>query len=136
MIVAGFAVLIFVCLAGVMLWRLAVFALPLWCGGATALWIYRVDSSMIFAALAGLTAAAAALLIGQLLLGFARSPLLRAGVGLAFAIPAASAGYHAGHGIAAHFMADGARVALLAMIAGASTGVASWGSVLQTGQRS
>lgn len=132
MIIAATLLLVFVCLAAMLLWRLAIYALPLWCGGALAVLVHRNGNGLFLSLLAGLVGAIAALAIAYLLLGIAKSLLLRAGVGLAFAVPAAVAGYHAGHGIAAHFMADGMGLTVMAMIAGTATGVAAWGGALNS----
>jgi hypothetical protein len=57
--------------------------------------------SGIVAALAAAAIAAIILLaVAQLALAFAKSDLTRAAIGIAFAAPAAVAGYHAVHGIA------------------------------------
>ncbi len=49
----------------------------------------------------GILAGAATLVAGQFAVTLLPSPLLRGGVALLFAAPAAFAGYHASHGIAA-----------------------------------
>jgi hypothetical protein len=131
MLIAAIFIILFACLAGALLWRLAVYALPLWCGGAAALAAYRSDAGIVLSFLAGAAAAMAILIIGNLTLGATRSPLLRAGIGLAFAVPAAIAGYHAAHGIAAAFGGAGWNAAILSMLATAITGGAAWGGILR-----
>jgi hypothetical protein len=132
MLIAAFLILVFACLAGALLWRLAVYALPLWCGGAAAWGVYHADAGLVLALLAGAAAAMAILIIGHFTLGATRSSLLRAGIGLAFAVPAAIAGYHAAHGIAATFGGADWRAALLSGLAAAITGGAAWGGILRT----
>jgi hypothetical protein len=131
MLIAAVLIVVFACLAGALLWRSAVYALPLWCGGAAALAAYRSDAGLPASVVAGAAAAMAILIIGHLALGASRSPLLRAGIGLAFAIPAAIAGYHAAHGIAAAFGGAGWSAAILSMLAAAITGGAAWGGILR-----
>jgi hypothetical protein len=131
MLIAAVLILVFACLAGALLWRLAVYALPLWCGGAAALAVYRADAALPASVVAGAAAAIAVLVIGHLALGATRSPLLRTGIGLAFAVPAAIAGYHAAHGIAAAFGGAGWSAAILSMLAAAITGGAAWGGILR-----
>ena len=131
MIVAAIVILVCACLAGALLWSLAVHALPIWCGGAVAFWVHATGTGLPTSLVAGLAAAAATLVFGQLLIGFARSPLLRAGVGLAFALPAAIAGYHAAHGIAAAFGETGLGGIILSLVAAAMTGIAAWCGALR-----
>jgi hypothetical protein len=131
MLIAAIFIILFACLAGALLWRLAVYALPLWCGAAAAVGVYHADAGLVLALLAGLAAAMAILIIGHLALGATRSPLLRTGIGLAFAVPAAIAGYHAAHGIAAAFGGAGWSAAILSMLAAAITGGAAWGGILR-----
>jgi hypothetical protein len=131
MLIAAVLILVFACLAGALLWRLAVYALPLWCGGAAALAVYRADAALPASVVAGTAAAIAVLVIGHLALGATRSPLLRTGIGLAFAVPAAIAGYHAAHGIAAAFGAGEWGAVVLSSLAAVITGGAAWGGVLR-----
>jgi hypothetical protein len=132
MLIAAILILVFACLAGALLWRLAVYALPLWCGGAAALAVYRTDAGLPVSVVAGAAAAMAILVVGHLTLGATRSPLLRAGIGLAFAIPAAIAGYHAAHGVAAAFGGGGWSPEVLSALAAIITGGTAWAGVLRT----
>jgi hypothetical protein len=136
MLIAAILIVVFACLAGALLWRLAVYALPLWCGGAAALAVYRADAGIVLSFLAGAAAAMAILIVGHLALGATRSPLLRAGIGLAFAIPAAIAGYHAAHGIAAAFGGAVWSAAILSALAAVITGGAAWGGILRSTNQS
>lgn len=88
-------------IAGALLWSLAVHALPLWCGGLAAVTVHAAGGGIFASLMTGLAAATATLVIGQILVGCARSPLLRIVVGLAFAAPAAIAGYYAALGLSA-----------------------------------
>jgi hypothetical protein len=131
MLIAAIFVILFACLAGTLLWRLAIYALPLWCAGAVAWTAYQASAGIMLSLLAGAAAAMSILVFGHLALGAARSPLFRAGIGLAFAIPAAVAGYHAAHGIAAAFGGAGWSAAALSTFAAVITGGAAWGGILR-----
>jgi hypothetical protein len=132
MLIAALFIIIFACLAGALLWRLAIYALPLWCGGAVGWWAHDSGTAMMTALLAGVAAATAILIIGHLLLGATKSPLLRAGVGLAFAAPAAIAGYHAAHGIAAAFGVEGWSSVGLSGLAAAMVASAAWAGIFRS----
>ncbi|MGI9375881.1 MAG: hypothetical protein ACR2PC_07275 [Tsuneonella suprasediminis] len=84
-----------------LLFTLAVYALPFFAGVSLGLWMYESGSGAFTALLTGLAAAIATLIFGQMLFALARSPVLRLGVALLFAVPAAFAGYQAIQGIAA-----------------------------------
>ena len=131
MLIAAILILACACLAGALLWSLAVHALPLWAGGAAAIFAHSLGAGVLPALIAGLAAAIATLSLSQLLIGHARSPLLRSLVGFAFAVPAAIAGYHAAHGIAAAFGARGASGIILSLVAAAITCIAAWRGALR-----
>jgi hypothetical protein len=131
MLIAALIVIVFACLAGTLLWRLAIYALPLWCGGAAAWWVHGAGGGWGIALIAGVAAAAAILITGHTLLGVAQSPQLRASVGLAFAAPAAIAGYHAAHGITAAFAITGPASPIMSISAAAATGLAAWCGALR-----
>ena len=135
MLIALILLIVFACLAGALLWSLAVHALPLWVGGAVALALHHNGAGLAASLIAGLAAAAATLAIGQLLIGVARSPLLRLLVVLAFALPAAVAGYHATHGIAAVLDVAGPTGFILSLVAAATAGVAAWSGALRSRRR-
>ena len=125
-LISGMLLAVCACIAGALLWSLAVHALPLWCGGLVALSVYQAGGGLLVCALAGFAAATATIITGQLLGGFIRSPLLRACAGLAFAIPAAIAGYYAAQGIAAAFGIDGGTKAMIAISMSVLTALAAW----------
>lgn len=135
MLIALILLIVFACLAGALLWSLAVHALPLWVGGAVALALHNNGAGLLVSLVAGPAAAAATLAIGQLLIGVARSPLLRVLVGLAFALPAAIAGYHATHGITAALDVVGSTGNVLSLVAAATTGVTAWSGALRSRRR-
>jgi hypothetical protein len=124
-VISGILLLAAACIAGALLWSLAVHALPLWCGGLAAVIVHAAGGGIFAALIAGLLAATATLVIGQFLIGFARSPLLRIGVGLAFALPAAIAGYYAASGLSAASGVEDATRVLVAVIAALCTAAAA-----------
>jgi hypothetical protein len=132
MLIAALSIMFFACLAGALLCHLAIYALPLLCGGAVGWWVHDNGDSWASALLAGLAAAMAILIIGQLLLGVAKSPLLRVGVGLAFAVPAAIAGYYAAHGIAAAFDVEDWSSVFLSCLVAMMTGSAAWAGIFRS----
>jgi hypothetical protein len=122
----GFALIIvavFLCCA--LLFRLSIYALPLFVAFLAASATYRTDSG-IFAALAAAAISAIILLAAaRLALAFAKSDLIRSAVGVAFAAPAAIAGYHAVHGIAAAIMPPSAWQLALSLLGAAIIAAAS-----------
>lgn len=97
------AILLAIAAVVFMLWllfTLAVYALPLFAGVSAGLWAYGAGAGPLGAIGLGLLAGVATLLIGQLLFMTVRSPIIRLAVALAFAAPAAVAGYHAVFGLA------------------------------------
>ena len=95
-----------------LLFNLAVFALPLFAGVSAGLFSFHAGVGPIGAILVGIAAGVATLAVGRTVFSFASSPLLRGFVALLFAAPAAFAGYHAAHGLAAMTMsAEGWRQA-------------------------
>jgi hypothetical protein len=82
-----------------LLFALAVYA-PLFAGVTTGLAIYHSGSGPVGAIILGLIASTITLIAGQIALMTLRSPFIRAGIALLFAVPAAIAGYHAALGLA------------------------------------
>ncbi len=130
-LVSGILALAAAFVAGALLWSLAVHALPLWCGGLTAIAVHAAGGGIVAALLSGLAAATASLLFGHLLVGWVRSPLLRVGVGLAFALPAAIAGYHEALGLCAASGIEGAARLIVATTTALFTAAAAWRGALE-----
>lgn len=123
----GFALIIvavFLCYA--LLFRLSIYALPLFVAILAGSTTYRSDSGIIAALAAAAIAAIILLAVAQLVLAFAKSDLTRAAVGVAFAAPAAVAGYHAVHGIAAATMPPSAWQLVVSLLGAAIIAAASW----------
>ena len=96
-ILASFAALGAICW---LLFNLAVFALPFFAGVSAGMAAFHSGAGPVGTFAVGILAGAATLVAGQLAITLLPSPLLRGGVALLFAAPAAFAGFHASHGIA------------------------------------
>ena len=102
MIIVG----ILLCIAGLgalcwLLFNLAVFALPLFAAVSAGLFALRSGAGPIAAIAVGFVAGVLTLALGQAVFTFVPSPIVRGLVALLFAAPAAFAGFHAMHGLAA-----------------------------------
>lgn len=84
-----------------LLFNLAVYALPFFAGVSAGMFAYQTGSGPIGGILVGIAAGAVTLVLGQVLFATIRSAALRAIVAIAYAAPAALAGYHAVHGLSA-----------------------------------
>jgi hypothetical protein len=123
----GFALIIvavFLCCA--LLIRLSIYALPLFVAFLAGSATYRGGSGIVSALAAAAIAAIILLAVAQLALAFAKSDLTRAVVGIAFAAPAAVAGYHAVHGIAAATMPASAWQLIVSLLGATIIAAASW----------
>lgn len=123
----GFALMIvavFMCCA--LLFRLSIYGLPLFVASLAGSATYRGDNGIVAALAVAAIAAVVLLVTAQLALAFARSDLTRALIGFAFANPAAVAGYHAVHGIAAATMPQSAWQIVVSLIGATVIANASW----------
>lgn len=123
----GFALIIvavFLCCA--LLFRLSIYALPLFVAILAGSATYRSDNGILAALAAAAIAAILLLVAAQFALAFAKSDLTRAAIGVAFAAPAAVAGYHAVHGIAAATMPPSAWQLVVSLLGAAIVAAASW----------
>lgn len=123
----GFALIIvavFLCCA--LIFRLSIYALPLFMAIAAATATYRAGNGLIAASAAAALAAIATIAIAELTLGFVKSDFARAMIGLIFALPAALAGYHAVHGIAVATMPTSAWQVAVSLIGSGIIALASW----------
>src|SRR3546814_6447914 len=82
-----------------LLFRLAVYALPVASGISLAFWMRDHDYGYLAAILGGFAAGVAVLVIGPFLFKVIRSPIVRMAIALLFAIPAGIAGYHTVQGV-------------------------------------
>ncbi len=83
-----------------LLFTLAVYALPFFAGLTVGLAAFRSDAGVIGAIIIAVLTGGATLAIGQIAFATVRSPLVRAVIGLLYAVPAAIAGYHSTLGLA------------------------------------
>ncbi len=89
-----------------LMFNLAVYALPFFAGITTFLWAYNGGAGPIGAAFAGLAAGVLIFVAGQTVFTLTRTSRIRIGVSLLFTVPAALAGYHVTHGLAALTMSS------------------------------
>jgi hypothetical protein len=78
-----------------LLFTLAVYALPFYAGLSAGLAAFHSGAGTFGALIVGVLAGGATLAIGQIVFRTARTPLVRAAVGLLYAVPAGVAGYYA-----------------------------------------
>ena len=109
-----------------LLFTLAVYALPLFAGVMAGTWAHATGAGFIGAGAVGVAAGAATLIGAQILFATIRSPIVRAGIAFAFALPAAFAGYHAVHGIAAIAVPSEAWRQVFASIGAVVVGATAW----------
>ena len=94
MIVGVIVSLTGICLLIALMFNMAIFAMPLFAGVTAGRFAYDTGAGWLGAIIVGLLAAALTFGLGQLIFGFTKSNALRLAVAIAFAAPAAFAGYH------------------------------------------
>ena len=109
-----------------LLFTLAVFVLPLFAAVSAGMYVHDSGTGPIGAIVAGALAGILTLIAGQVIFATARSPFIRLGVALLFAAPAAFAGYHATHGIAALTMPSGIWQQIFAGVGAVVVGATAW----------
>ncbi len=109
-----------------LLFSLAVYALPFCVGMTIAFAALHGGSGVVIAFGAGAFAAGIALALGRIAFAAARPPLIRAAIGLLYAIPAALAGYHLLHGLAGISMTDEGWRAVFALVGAGLIGVTAF----------
>ncbi|WP_404400534.1 hypothetical protein [Pelagibacterium halotolerans] len=122
-ILGSFAVIGLLCW---LLFTLAVFALPFFVGLNVGIWTHQTGAGIFGAFLIGAFAAGATFGIGQFLLTVLRSTWLRLLVALAFAVPAALAGFHATHGIVEHTMPSQTWQLVFSIIGAVAVGITTF----------
>jgi hypothetical protein len=108
-----------------LLFRLSIHALPLFVAFLAGSAAYRSGSGILAALAVATIAAIILLVVAQVALAAAKSDLTRAAIGIAFAAPAAVAGYHAVHGIAAATMPQSGWQLALSLLGAAIIAAAS-----------
>jgi hypothetical protein len=119
-------IIVAVFLCCVLLFRLSIYALPLFVAFLAGSAIYRGGGGILATLAAAAIAAIILLAVAQLAMAFAKSDLTRAAIGVAFAVPAAVAGYQAVHGIAAATMPPSAWQFIISLLGAAIVAAASW----------
>ncbi len=109
----------------VLLFTLAIYAVPFFVGLTVGMWAFETGAGVIGAVLVGLVAGVVALFAAQLLFASVRSLALRAVIALLFAVPAAVAGYHAVLGISVLLVPSEAWRHVFAAIGGFVVGVSA-----------
>ena len=109
-----------------LLFRLSIYALPLFVAFLAGSATYRGDNGIVAALSAAAIAAILLLAAAHFALAFAKSDLTRVAIGITFAAPAAVAGYHAVHGIAGATMPQGEWQLVVLLIGAAVIATASW----------
>jgi hypothetical protein len=96
MIVVGFVLNLFgIGLFCWLIFTLTVYALPFFIGLTASMAAFHSGAGVLGAFIVGIVAGAVTLAIGRISFVVVRAPVLRATIAVAFAIPAAIAGYHA-----------------------------------------
>lgn len=126
MLVSFALIIVAIYLCCTLLFRLSVHALPLFAAFAAGLATFQAGYGIILAMVAATLAAIAVIAGAQIALGLVKSRLGNAIVGLAFAIPAALAGYFAVSGIAVATMPPGIWQIAVSLIGACVIGTASW----------
>ncbi|EZP68888.1 hypothetical protein BV96_04122 [Sphingomonas paucimobilis] len=108
-----------------LLFRLAVYALPVAAGISVAFWMRDHDFGYL-AALGGFATGVVVLVVGQFLCTVIRSPIVRLAIALLFAIPAGIAGYHAVLGVIGFAIDPGVMLSTLSWIGGVIIAVTAW----------
>ena len=122
-ILGSFAVIGLLCW---LLFTLAVFALPFFVGLNVGIWTHQSGAGIFAAFLIGAFAAGATFGIGQFLFAVLRSSWLRLLVALAFAAPAALAGFYATYGIVSHTMPTETWQLVFSIIGAAAVGITAF----------
>ena len=135
MILAAIISILAIAMLCKLLFNLAVYALPLYGGVATGLWLHSTGAGIVVTIPAGIVAGMVSLIIGQSLFGVVRSPAMLACIGLIFAAPAVFAGYHLIHGIVDLVLAPGQLSTIFASLGAAIVGVTAWIRVPNLGRK-
>ncbi len=121
MLLAIFAVAAIAGLAW-LLFAFAVYAMPLTLGVYAAVYTYHTGAGVVGAAAVGLIVAGLVLGLGEFAFSRLRSPSARVLLALAYAVPAAIAGYWATHGIVKYLMPAAGWQIAFSVVGGAVTG--------------
>jgi hypothetical protein len=109
-----------------LLFTLAIYALPFFVGMTVGFYAQQTDSGPLGAVAAGLVSAIIVLAIGQAIFFLVRSPVLRIGIALAFAVPAALAGYYATFGLSGLTVTSDLWRQIFAVVGAIVVGMTAW----------
>lgn len=126
MILAAIFAVIAIVLLCSLLTTLTIYALPFYVGLTVGIWVHSNGTGVIGSGAAAVAAGIATLVVLQILITTVRSPVLRAGLGLVFATPAAFAAYHAVHGIIMIAMPASAWLLPLSYLGAVIVGIVAW----------
>jgi hypothetical protein len=126
---------ILLCMAGVvalcwLMFNLTVFALPFFAAVTAGMAAMHSGVGPLGAVVVGLIVGIGTLTLGQLAIALVPSSLLRAMIALVFAGPAAFAGYHATHGLAALSMPSEAWRQVFAVVGAVVVGLTALGRMM------
>lgn len=122
-IILSVFVIAFICW---LLFTLATYALPVFVGLTAAIAAYHHGAGVMEAVLIAILVGFATLAAGQIAFALIRSPLIRAGTALVFAVPAAVAGFYATLGVAHIGMISQGWCVALAVFGAMVVGVAAF----------
>ena len=105
-----------------LLFTFAIYAMPLMIGVTVGVAAWHTGSGMLGAFVVGIVVAALIVAFGELAFAKLRSPIARALLALAYAGPAAVAGFHAVHGIAKLSVPSPTWLIMFSAAGGAATG--------------
>ena len=126
MILAALFAIVAIVLLCSLLITLTIYALPFYVGLTVGIWVHSNGTGAIGTGAAAIIAGIATLAILHILIATVHSPVLRVGLGLIFAAPAAFAAYHAVHGITATAMPASAWSLTLSILGAAIVGIVAW----------
>lgn len=109
-----------------LLFTLAVYALPFLAAVSAGMFVYDSGAGPIGIIAAGTLTGILTLIAGQAVFATMRSPLIRMLIAVLFAAPAAFAGFHATHGIAALTMPSGIWQMIFAVTGSIAVGATAW----------
>lgn len=127
MIVIG--ILLGVVALGVLCWvlfTLAVYAMPFFAAVTAGMYVHHNGAGPVSAIGVAAIVGIVTLIAGQLIFSSVRSPFVRLGVAMLFTAPAAIAGYHATHGIAAMTIPSEIWQQVFAVIGSITVGATAW----------
>ena len=113
-----------------LLFTLAVYALPSFVGLTAGLAAIHSGAGVIGAIIVAVLVGGATLVLGQIAFATVRTPLLCAGIGLLYAVPAGIAGYHATLGLAQIGTPSGAWREVFAVVGAVLIGGTAWARML------